>query len=205
MALPSNVPAYGTVDLLDLDTIEYVIVQKPVGSSLRAWAKLEEAERRWTMFEWATFVITQPSRNVRLVRDFASAYLLSLEATLQVLQDQRRFPDLKAWLAKQQAYDLICRGLRTLRHLQAHITTVHVGARPNSLSYSRFAGAGGAGGNAAWAWADIAAADLVLLQRPPLEETERPAWNAHSASLLIPGLMRHGLTQYKALLESAGP
>jgi hypothetical protein len=204
VSLPSNVPRYDSVDLIDLDNVEYLIVERPPGPTLRAWDKLEETERRWTMFEWATFVITQPNRCQRLIDDFAGAYLLSLEVTLQVLQDERNFtPNLDSWLKRQPAYDLTCRGLRTLRHLEAHVRAARLQSQRDSRSYSRFAGAGGSGGTTAWEWPPLTPGDLQALNSPKLSGQELPAWNSQAASLLVPGLMRHGLTQFKILLENA--
>jgi hypothetical protein len=206
MALPSRIPRYDSVELLDLDHVGYVIVRPPANATLRAWMKLQEAERRWTMFEWATYVVTQPGRCLSLINDFASAYLLSLEATLQILQDETKpKPNLEAWLTLDPAYDLICRGLRTLRHLEAHVRTVTLLSQPETVSYSRFAGGGGSGSSTAWEWPALTVADLACLKTPRVTAAELPAWNAQASSLLVPGLMRHGLAQLVILLNNAGP
>lgn len=204
MPLPSSIARYNTVELLDIDQLDYVIVRRPSNATLRAWAKAEETERRWTMFDWATWAIPERDRNIRLLRDFASAFLMSFEATLQVLKHECSIARLDDWLGKQAAYDLTCRGLRTLRHLEAHIRPGHVAASQNMTAISRFANTS-AGGQIAWTWAGIELADLKALDYPRIEEAELAQWNAFSERHLALDLMRHGVESLVAFLSIAGP
>jgi hypothetical protein len=204
MALPSHISQYDTVPLLDLDQVDYLIACRPRNASLRAWTKLEETERRWTMFDWGTFVVHDGGRCTLMMQDFASAYLLSFEATLQVLKDEKFASGFEQWLATQAAYDLECRGLRTLRHLEAHVRAGALSAKWNAKASSRFAGPS-LGGTIAWYWSEITAADLGTLKHAKLQPAELPAWNDRSAKLLVLGLMRHGLYALTSLLNSAGP
>jgi hypothetical protein len=149
--LPGNVARYGSVDLLDLDQMPYEIARRPKGATLAAWEKLEETERRWTMFDWATFVVPDANRNTMLLKDFSTAFLLSFEATLQILLDECSFPDFDGWLRSQPLYDIECRGLRTLRHLEAHIRPGNLSVQRDATVYSRFAHSA-TGGTIPWRW-----------------------------------------------------
>jgi hypothetical protein len=203
MILPSNVASYGSVPLVDLDHYDFA-VRRPKHSTLRAWAKLEETDRRSIMFDWATFVIHEQNRNTTLLNDFASAFLLSFEATLQVVQDEKRFADFEGWLKSQAAYDLRCRGLRTLRHLEAHVRAGTLSVNHQARSISRFAHST-TGGTIAWSWRALEPADLAQLRSSKLDIAELPRWNAEAADLLCLGLMRHGVGALVQLLTAAGP
>lgn len=204
MHLPSSIPRYGSVELLDLDEVPYEIARKPANATLRAWPKAEETERRWTMFDWATWAIPEHNRNSRLLRDFASAYLMSFEATLQVLSHELSLKSFDDWLKQQSAYDLTCRGLRTLRHLEAHIRLGHVAVNRNMAAISRFASTS-LGGQVAWTWVPIALRDLRELKYPKIEESELDQWNTLCTSTLALDLMRRGIAALAAFLTAAGP
>jgi hypothetical protein len=158
------------------------------------------------MFDWATFVIHDQNRNVSLMTDFASAYLLSFEAGLQVLKEEcfSNAGAFEAWLADQPLYDLETRGLRTLRHLEAHIRPGVLSVQPAAAAASRFSGPS-IGGTIAWQWEPTTPKDLASLKYPKITVDELPTWNTRSAELLVLGLMRHGLTVLNALLVAAGP
>ena len=202
MPLPSHVARYDSVELLDIDQLPYLIAVRPANASLRAWSKLEETERRWTMFDWGTFVVTHPNRCERMFRDFGSAYLMSFEATIQVLL-QERFPDERQrrepWLRQQPAYDFLCRGLRTLRHLEAHVRSGHVIARRDARVYSRFAGAS-TGGTVPRHWERVDRGDFALLQTPRIDASELPQWNDLCDERPVLALMRDGLLQLHELV-----
>ena len=201
--LPGNTPRYDEVPLIDLDTFEYLIAVRQTHWTLRAWALLEETERRWTMFDWATFVVHQPRRCENLFYDFASAYLYSFEATLQVLKEERQSCN-TAWLKGQPPYDLLCRGLRALRNTGAHVRSVSVSARHLQTVTSRFAHTT-TGGTTAWAWPELTRADLDALDTPHLKADELDEWNHQSGQLLALGLMRHGLLALRSVLALVEP
>lgn len=204
MPLPSYIPRCDTVELIDLDNLEYMVARRPANATLRAWSKLEETERRWTMFDWGCFVLLRPNRCTRLLADFASAYLLSFEATLQILKDEK-FPtgSFEIWLNSQPAYGMECRGLRTLRQLEAHIRAGAI-SPSRVTAYSRFAGTS-SGGSAAWYWPPITQAELASLRDPKLAPQDLSDWNKLSEEILVLGLMREGVVALTKLLNSAGP
>lgn len=204
MSLPGNIPTYNSVPLIDLDTFEYLIAVRQPHWTLRAWELLRETERRWTMFDWATFVVHEPGRCHNLFRDFASAYLFSFEATLQVLKIEKPALDLKSWLRDQPSYDVICKGLRGLRNTGAHVRQVSVTPDHQRSVISRFAHTT-TGGTTAWAWPGLTAADLTALSTPHLSVADLPLWNSQSADLLTLGLMRHGVLALRSLLEVLEP
>jgi hypothetical protein len=204
MTLPSNIAVYNSVQLIDLDAIEPLVATRQRHWTLRAWTLLEEVERRWTMFEWATFVVNEPGRCGLLFRDLASAYLFSYEATFQVLKEERPAND-RNWLESSvPQYDLACRGLRALRNTGAHVRQVPVGRDHHRSIASRFANSV-TGGTTAWAWTALTQGDLDALDTHHLRAADLIAWNTVSGELLALGLMRHGVTALRAILDAVEP
>ena len=203
MALPSNVAVHpDDVKLVDLDQLPYLYATRPSGARLKAWAQLEEVERRWVMFDWATFSVNSSRGNVALFNDLASAYLYSFESTLQVLFKERGFPDFNGWLLSHVEYDLCARGLRTLRHLSAHVQKTAFSLQRGAEAHSRFAGSS-RGGTYPWRWSDLTAADLASLENARISAAELPEFNALSESLLALGMMRQGVSALRGILVAA--
>jgi hypothetical protein len=199
--LPGNV-AGEAVHLISLDATAYEYAKRPAGATLAAWSRFEETERRWIMFEWATFAIVDQRGHSLLFHDLASAYLLSLEAALQVLRTERSDPDFAGWLRSHSEYNLAFRGLRTLRHLSAHVRAVAIDVNRRSAVVSRFAHST-TGGTLGWRWQPLSAEDLQSLDRPRLTAAELGDWNRLNDEMLVIGLMRSGLATLRTLLRSA--
>lgn len=201
-SLPGNVARYDTVDLLDLDGIELYF---DVGFDRlpRTAGKLRETERRRIMFDWATFMIHQPRRNESLFRDFASAFFKSFEAMLQVLRDERAISHFEGWLRAQPTYDAVCRGLRTLRHLEAHAQPGKFNPSHAAKTHSRFSHSA-TGGTIGWRWEPILPRDLarVTSRNSKLAASELDEWNGQCEEMLALGLMRHGLQALNSLVKS---
>lgn len=208
MSLPSNIARYDSVEIPDFDQLEYMIAKRSVSTRLpRTWTKCEECERRETVFDWATWALARPIGRTRMMNDLGSAFLLSFEATRQVLKDEMGQVGLlpqgfEKWLTLQPPYDLELRGLRTLRHLEAHVRTGELEQNPDRLVDSRFAGPT-PGGRAPWHWSPIATADLTSLRSPRLLESELQTWNRRCEALLVRGLMLHGLVGLRELIQGA--
>jgi hypothetical protein len=202
MALPSDIPSYGNVDLPDFDRLESTIPGPPKGR-LRAWAKFAETDRRMTVFDWAVWALAKGGLPV-FMQDLATAYLLSFETTLEFLKDERRDSrrNFERWLSGRAAYDLECRGLRTLRHLEAHIRSGTISAQVGAVADSRFGGPTPAG-RSTWFWDAITLADLNALRAPALGTDELDAWNSRSHSVPVRGLMIHGLERLRTILKEA--
>lgn len=203
-SLPSQIARYDSVDLLDLDELPPSIAVRPRGARLLAWAKLEELERRWTMFDWGTFVIVTPHRNTLLLRDLASAYLLTFEATIQILLEERRFDNLEQWLRSHVSYDVACRGIRTLRHLEAHVRAGDLSTNTAGTMYSRFAHTH-VGGTVAWRWPTLSEAELaqVRSKNSKLATEELSEWNRIADEVPALEIMRHGVVALSELLAAA--
>jgi len=195
------VPRFGDVDLIDIDVLDPQVIRKPKDARLRAWTKLLETERRWVMFEWLAHSVRVTNRCRLLFDDFASAYLLSFEATVQLLKSEYApGGSFEKWLGREAAYDLTVRGLRTLRHLEAHV-------RPGSLNHdyqrsatSLFFGGSDAGKTVAWLFPTIEPSEFASLRDPKLAGGELDAWNSTVQEVLAAELMRRGLRRLQELL-----
>lgn len=111
---------YDSVPLPQFDVLARQLVHRPATTSVtKAWGKLDQLERRLDAFDWACMVVRDPRRCDTFVSDLAFAFILGFESTWQVLS--REAGKREAWLDDQAAYDMPCRGLRTLRNLEAHI------------------------------------------------------------------------------------
>lgn len=201
MHLPSHVPRYDEVPLVAFDFLEPRFVRPDVTHRLRAWVKVAEVERRLDEFEWLVHVARKPQGIELFVLDLATAYLLSLESAIQVLQAERFPKGIERWLKPILANDLTFRGLRTLRHLEAHVRAGGMTQRYTG-GHSRFTGGEG-GSNVGWRWAPISMQELRTLHSPRISEVELPDWNQHLEDMLTMDLMRDGLTQLVKVVEAA--
>lgn len=194
------------VALPDMEDIEYPIARRPTGAHLRAWAKLEEAERRLIVHRWLV-QITDPAQPQyhTLLDDSETAFLLAFEATLQFVNDQFRNegaqPDFGEWLRDlQRGRDtLVFRGIRTLRHLEAHvraalppaIVTVHANGH-TQLRITR-----------EWQLSPLTATHLKRLDRPQLAPTDLDAWNQLVQATAGDELMGQGLKELAYVVHQA--
>jgi hypothetical protein len=107
----------------------------------------------------------------------ASAFLMSYESALQVLNDEFAV-QFEKWLSSlsPDPYDFICRGLRTMRHLEAHVRAGHIEAS-HLRAHSRFASGTDGGETIAWQWAPVSIEEFSRLDRPRITEAELPEWN----------------------------
>ena len=206
MPLPSNIPRYDSVDLIDLDVFPEHIVRRPAAVALAAtWGKLEETERRLIMFEWGIHVVRDPGRNRLLIRDLASAFLQSFEGTFQVLESEalkQRGETLHTWLATRPPYDLTCKALRTLRILDAHIQSVGLAVGADR-AYSAFASGGDPGWAVGWRFPAISLADFQRIDRPKLDPAENAQWSSVAARRFANELMRDGTHRLSELVSAA--
>jgi len=107
----------------DFQNFQYHLATIPSGSKIRAWSKLGECERRLEMYKWvASLNDPRKAQHRILLNDTVSAFLLTFEATIQFVGDQLRWSasELGNWIAGQPQYNVTLRGLRTLRHFEAH-------------------------------------------------------------------------------------
>ena len=205
VSLPSWVPRRG--DFIEFDHMDRLEVFAPADARLRAWPKLEELERRWLHFEWFLLGVAKKPHGIRsLLDDAARSYLLTFEAALQIMGDQL-FPGKKSsqrltkWLRSlpPDKYDITCRGLRTLRHAEAHIRSGNLEIVGSQLQSSLLSGGG---------------ADMLPWCFPKLVEGEMPAvialydgeiaeWNRLCESNLAGTLMRRGVKRVFEIVKLA--
>ena len=201
MHLPSHVPRYDEVPLPMFDQLARRYIA-PDASRLRSsWSKAAEVERRLDHFEWIAHVARRPNGVQSLVLDLATAYLLSFESALQVLQAECFSTGFEKWLSSLPANTLIFRGLRTLRHLEAHVRAGALTQRQQG-GHSRFSGAEG-GSNIGWRWAPISTTEFRALRTPRITEAELPDWNRQLEESLAMELMRDGVQALVAVFEEA--
>lgn len=207
MHLPSNVATYESVPLVAFDELEPIYLPMPAGATLKAWAKGHEVGRRLDHFDWLTHVVRTERGCATFISDLATAYLLSFEAAFQVLRHECRANSLKAhdfdsWLAGQPDNDLLCRGLRTMRHVEAHIGPAGIAVPFGRQIHSRFASGTDAGNTPAWHWQPLTSADYASLARPRIAPEELSVWNARLVAEPCQTLMRDGVIRLGALLIS---
>lgn len=205
-----NVGANPLDALPDFQNFQYTIGVQPVGSQISAWVKLREAEGRLTMYKWAEQhnAPTNPQHRI-LLNDSVSAFLLTFEATIQFLKDQFKqsgaSQQFDVWFAQQSENDVYVKGLRTLRHFEAHVEvkpiprTVHVhisATLGGGKSATEIAGC-------TWQLPKLTPADLSKLQNSPLSITDLRGWDALVANADTKTIFTEGLSRLKSVLETA--
>jgi hypothetical protein len=202
------------LDLLpDFEAFNYQTAIAPPGSKVTAWNKLRECERRLEMYRWIE-KLTDPAKAQHrvMLNDAVSAFLLTFEATLQFLKNQieakhqNSTPQFKFWdwVRRQTQYDVMVRGLRALRHFEAHVENIQKpseifvaigGGQPkdtSDVSVSR-----------TWKLPQLHKADLEKLHSSPLREPELSDWNTIAAGSDVAGVFADGLQKLKRILEIA--
>jgi hypothetical protein len=204
MSLPSHVPHFSTY-LVDFDHLEPMYALRPAGASLRAWDKLEELERRLHAFDWASMVVRNPRQCTTFIGDLAFAFLLGFEATLQVLNNERGRAKFDAWLQTLSSYNLPCRGIRTMRNLDAHVRAGHIQAGIGQGVYTHFTTPGTSQTAVAWRFPPISARELssLLPHGRKLATTELADWNRHVESQFAIDIMREGLISLVEIVTRA--
>jgi hypothetical protein len=202
MVMPGNVPNF-SVYLVDFDHLESVFAIRPPGTTLRAWDKLEELERRLNAFDWATMVVRQPRQCTTLISDLAFAFVLGFEATVQVLKHERAKPGFDAWLTTRPEYDIQCRGIQTLRNLEAHVRSGQMHAGVGQGVYTRFMSSMTPQPGAAWRFPPISPAEYNSLKPHgrKLALSEVDDWNRLVDSEFAANIMRTALMSLVAIVK----
>lgn len=204
--LPGNVPVDGSLRLIVIDHLDHYLQRRPPQASLEAWSKWEECERRYIYFEWFTHGIGKKRDGFRsLINDAATAFLMSFEATLQVLGEERfqgRGADLDRWLSQQREYDVRCRGLRAMRNTVAHLRAEELAVQHGNRTFSIF-GATDPGETTPWVLPPLEKAKLPRSPKLDVAAGELATWNQLVAQTPLADLMRHGLSRLRAILIAA--
>ena len=209
--------------LPDFANFNYEIAVKPASSRLRAWSNLERCERRLKMYEWTELLVDplSPQKRHRILLDDTMVnFILSFETTIQVLGNQYKGSknSFRVWLENQSTYDVQVRGIRTLRHLEAHVEhkgiSKHVGVTAHvmvgvavGMESNKTAKRNGTkdspadGMSGRWQLTQLQNGDLAKLrQPPPILGVELPQWNALVTSTDASKILRKGLEKLKGIL-----
>lgn len=208
------------LDLLpDFANFTYQIAVPFAQGQVRAWGKLRECERRLEMYKWVE-ILNDPriTQHRILLDDSVSAFLLTFEATQQFLKTQlEKSPNTpkpsssfkkwwNSWLSQQPQYDVTFKGLRTLRHLEAHVEE-----KPTSslvmvnLGGSLPDGTSDTDVSRMWRLPKLQQSDLDKLNRPPLEASELNNWNNLVSGMEIANIFTDALWKLKGILVAAEP
>jgi hypothetical protein len=199
-----------TSGLPDFDQFDYQIARKRAGSCIFSWKKLREAERRVALCEWlGVDGDTEATRSHDWLMDSVAAFFYSFEASLQFLKAEflRRdgAPPFDTWLTQQGQHDVVVRGLRTLRHLEAHIdcvpTTRHISlvvGEPDDAGDQQVTLA-----SQLWKLHSLSVGDLRRLRHPKLETSELPAWEKQGVAPAPSQVMRCGLERVARIMDAA--
>jgi len=176
----------------------YTIAVEPLGSRVRAWGKLRECERRLEMYRWIEGLDQPPRAEHRiLLDDMVGAFLLSFEAVLQFLRTQYRLagaqPDFYVWLVQQPSYDVTMKGLRTIRHLEAHIKEKQTRSAMVASPPGYF--------ERTWRLPDLSQSDLSIMRQPtPILAVDLPDWNRLVDSSDVLSVCTDGLIKLRDIL-----
>lgn len=196
------------IRLPGFDLAPYLIAVKPEGARLRGWKKLEETERRLMMLRWVIAVTdnSQPQHHT-LIDDCETAFLLAFEATLQLLKQElvdTGRPGFEAMvrsvLSGKGDADIIFRGIRTLRNLEAHVeaelTTAKIYLNLTGESQHRV--------TRQWQFRPLTAAILKSLHTKHITDPgELDRWNVIVQATSVDEVMETGLREL-ALVVTEG-
>ena len=200
--------------LPDFDNFEYTIAIKPPDTRVFAWSKLCECERRLEFFRWIEKLIDPGKGDYRvLLNDAKSAFLLCFEATIQYVISQfvdqfgkaageREF---YALLKSHAEYDLVIKGIRTLRHIEAHVETKLVPSKVVAvIGGSKADGTSATRLSRSWHFASLTEVDLQKLHHtPPLASKHLSDWNSMVENTPASDIFAHGLKKLKSILKEA--
>ena len=166
---------------------------------------MRKSSADWTCSYWIVHSVREPGRLTRFINDFATAYLLSFAATLQILLEEVVDGAHEEWLREHESYDTRCRGLRTLRNLEAHIHAGRMTAAWRRSGNSRFRGGVDSGRMVAWQLPTIASDDLASLRKAgrKINESELGAWNHLVEPQLASDVMREDVRRLVPIVTYA--
>jgi hypothetical protein len=183
----------------DYEHFQYSFSPAELPGELAAWAKLRECERRVATYVWAESNNDAANPQYRvLLNDALSALLMTIEAVLQFLKDEyfSKPMELETWLSSQPEYDVLLRGLRTLRHFEAHVESKPAAGHITIVV--------GEPTKRRWSLQALSASDLVKLRKPPLTVDLLADWNGLVDRSRNVDVFRLALQKLKMLLERAG-
>ena len=193
----------------DFSSISYRFVCPPKSPRIPAWDKLHECERRLEFYKWAESLNDPAKAQHRIILDDSfSAFLLTYEATIQYIRESFKksqiAPKLDNWLLNQPQYGIICKGLRTLRHLEAHIQDIPI------MSLVKVAiGGGYRNGTSAtnvsriWRLPPMDKSKLNKLHAPAIKPSDLTYWNTLVEKQPARDLLEDAVLMLADILKSA--
>lgn len=189
-------------DLPNFANYKYQIAIRPDRSRVKTWDKLQECERRLEMYKWVESQTDPASAQHRiLLSDSVSSFLLTFEATLQFIKDQyfSNSSELGNWLVNQPEYDASFRGLRTLRHFEAHVEI-----KPTESSIVAVVGANdGSTITRTWKLPQLQQSELEKLNNSPLKQNHLNDWNTLVMESDIERVFTDNLLKLKKIVDAA--
>jgi hypothetical protein len=188
-----------------LDAFQYALTARPASAKRRAWAKLQECERRLSVADWAmqgTDPVT--GKNRTLAEDLVTAMFYSVEATIQVLKEEvdgvKGRGAFDQWLSLHPSHSLTLRAVRTIRHFSVHVAPLEPAS---SLEIPLFPRPSEPFVRRKWLLPEITPPQLGSLRNPKITLAELPAWNALRAKEPASALLQRVLRDlYSIVLDS---
>jgi len=202
-------PILSVGSLPDFEKFPYKMAVPPSGSRIVAWTKLQECERRLAMYNWAETLNDPGNPQFRvLLDDSVSAFLMTFEATIQFLRNQYETsgatPSFEDWLRKLPEHNISIAGVRTLRHLAAHLESkrvprhvsirIHEDLRSDSSSSEM---------SCMWRLPAIQAADLTKVRSKLLDVSQLNTWNGTCASVSVGQIFADCMQKLREILLKA--
>ena len=187
----------------------YQFVTKPHNSKVEAWPKLEECERRFAMYQFVeNYNDPKKAQHRILLDDVVNTFLLAFEATIQLLKHQydnaSNPTTFDKWLAAQKEYDIGFKGLRTLRHLKAHVEL-----RPTQSKIVMIIGESLGDGTSdtsvsrTWHLPSLSQQDLQSKYPRPLKPVDLNDWNTMVTNSDVMTIFQNSLINLNKILLSA--
>lgn len=186
--------------LCGLDSLDFhQIAIRPENAQLTAWSKLWECERRLAFYRWVEGLNLPGQHEYKaLLGDAITAFLYTYEATLQFALKQfeatrgpKSFWD---WADELTEYDLTVKGLRTLRHFEAHVVEMpHSVTVQVRMSEEIVSGETNTRTHKIYGLPALQPARLAGLRQPtPLDSTDLNAWNERVSKTSVADLFKYG-------------
>lgn len=188
----------------DLDNFEHKLAVVPVGAKLKAWAKLQETERRLAVAIWAMWRTEPESGKHRvLAEDLVGSFFHSFEATVQVLKEEMVSRKGKGWfdpwILAHANSTVTLRGIRTVRTLAVHVEDIR---SDSAVVISIVKGRGGTLMRQ-WRLPTLTAANLGALNTPKLKEADLAAWEELRGKWAAGTLMENALKDLRSIVFDA--
>jgi hypothetical protein len=192
----------------DFEHFAYQIAVVPPGARLRAWDRLQACERRLAMYGWVEDCNDKSNPEfITWLDDEVGTFLLVFESAVQFLSDEyeakfgeNTFGD---WFSKLAENDAVVRGLRTLRHFEAHVESKPVAGNV-TLDLGKPTPTGGPTVIRRWSLQSLDATELQRLSNPQLKTSAQiDEWRKRVETDDNRTLFAHGLRQLVAMVRGA--